>query len=633
MCGFAGILNSSTPWPTETIRQIASAVAFRGPDHTKVKIYDERMNAADCGIHAFFFNRLSIIDLAPRSNQPFENDRYTLLFNGEIYNYQELKKLLTNEGVFFKTTSDTEVLFHSLRRWGKEALTKLNGMFAFAWIDRKDRTFLLARDRVGIKPLYYKQENGTLIFGSELDSILRLSEKPAKINQSCVHHYLWLQYTPSPLTIIEGIFKLPAGHYLEGSFAAPGNGTVSTSQAYWDAYEQVLCPPQEEIGDIETLLVNSLKSQLHADVPVGLFLSSGVDSSLLAALINKHFSHDTSFNFITIGFGEQTSTDESSDAIAFLDGFKNPNMVHHRLELSPAIIGESLDTLYNYYDEPFGDSASLLNWAISVKARKEVKVAISGDGGDELFWGYPRYNTWRKYKNSFYRRFPLVRKMSEIIASMPISSKLRNKFLLKILSDPIELHNLLFRPAGFNFIKGSITDTGLWWTQGVEKIKDREDLVGILDLKTYLVDAMLYKVDRSSMAASLEVRVPFLDNNVIDFALTLPLKEKMNSRYPSKAILKDLLCRLAPHYSIDRPKKGFGFPLKRWIDQPWKERILSTVTRNTLENLNLDSSMFLKILSSHYSGESNYSTEIWRIFNLALWHENFQRIQTEWSAR
>jgi asparagine synthase (glutamine-hydrolysing) len=633
MCGFAGILNSSTPWHANAIRLIASAVAFRGPDHTGIKIYDEGMNVADRGIHAFFFNRLSIIDLDPRSNQPFEDDRHTLLFNGEIYNYQELKTLLNNEGVSFKTTSDTEVLFHSLRRWGKEALTKLNGMFAFAWIDRRDRTFLLARDRVGIKPLYYKQENDSLIFGSELDSIFRLSGKTAKINQDCVRHYLWLQYTPSPLTIIENIFKLPAGHYLEGSFALSENRTASSSQAYWNAYEQVQSQPRYEIDDIETLLVKSLKSQLHADVPVGLFLSSGVDSSLLAALINKHFSRNTTFNFITIGFDEPTSTDESYDAISFLDGFKNPNLVHHRLELSQKNISESLDTIYNYYDEPFGDPASLLNWAISAQARKEVKVAISGDGGDELFWGYPRYNTWKEYKQSSFRKFSLIQHIAGIVASMPVSARIRNKLLLRVLSNPIELHNLLFRPAGFSFIKGSIVDRNLWWAQGSEKIMDREDLTSILDIKTYLADAMLYKVDRSSMAASLEVRVPFLDNEVIDFALTLPLKEKMNSRYPSKAILKDLLCRLAPHYSIDRPKKGFGFPFKRWIDQPWKERILSTVTRDTLENLNLDSSMFLKILSSHYSGESNYSTEIWRIFNLALWHEKFQRIQTEWSSR
>jgi asparagine synthase (glutamine-hydrolysing) len=623
MCGFAGILNSRRAVDTQTVSRIAGLVSFRGPDATGIRIYDEHLQARMSGPHAFFFNRLSILDLDPRSNQPFEDNRYTLLFNGEIYNYRELRAALESAGTTFHTTSDTEVLFQCLRTGGIDAIPRLNGMFAFVWIDRKERRFIMARDRIGIKPLYYAQDAESFIFGSELDSVVRFSGRPARLRRASVQEYLWLQYVPSPFTIAENVYKLPAGHYREGSFASAA--ALSPSRPFWDAYRQVQAPTRDE--NLETLLLDSLRGQLHADVPVGLFLSSGVDSSLLAALVHRHFARNRPFTFLTIGFNEKTHADESAEAVAFLKGFNNPNLVHRTLPIDAGFIGNALDSLYDYYDEPFGDPASLLNWVISVSARREVKVALSGDGGDELFWGYPRYNEWKESGSRRHRRLPFRRLLAGLVRRLP-PSVFRHKLARRLVEDPVELHRLILRPYGFAGLPDPENEEALWWRQGIEEIKDREDLTNIIDLKTYLVDAMLYKTDRSSMAASLEVRVPYLDNPVIDYALALPWKKKSTPRFPTKAILKELLVRLAPHYPVDRPKKGFSFPLNRWLHQQWKDRTLAAITPSALKDLDLDPPPFLKIVETFYRGQKDWSAEVWRLLNLTLWYNKFKKLET-----
>ncbi len=389
MCGFAGILNNTFPVKQSQLAEIASAVCFRGPDDCGLRFYDEQLRGAEYGINALFFNRLAIIDLDPRSNQPFEDDRYTLMFNGEIYNYEDLKKTLQKEGVFFHTTSDTEVLFHVLIKWGAKGLTRLNGMFAFCWIDRKEKKFLIARDRTGIKPLYYKQQGQSFIFASELDSVLRLSNEYSTIRPESVRQFLWMQFIPSPHTIVQDIFKLPPGHFIEGNWESLDRRQTARTESYWDAYSKVAeATAASDPEQLENILVDSLSRQMVADVPLGLFLSSGVDSSLLAALVNKHFAGSRPFNFFTVAFNEATASDESFDALAFIKGFNNPLLQSHTLSINAVLIGEKLERLYDYFDEPFGDTASLLNWIISTKARESVTVALSGDGADELFWGY-----------------------------------------------------------------------------------------------------------------------------------------------------------------------------------------------------------------------------------------------------
>jgi asparagine synthase (glutamine-hydrolysing) len=396
-------------------------------------VLNEQLNAMPEGNSAFFFNRLAIMDLDHRSDQPFEDEHHLLTFNGEIYNYQELKVQLQAKGYTFQTTSDTEVLFFGLKEWGSKILGKLNGMFAFFWLDKKEKTFLVARDRLGIKPLYYYQEKNSFVFASELTSIIRLSGIKAEISHEAVDMYLWLQFVPAPYSIIKGIKKLPPGYFLQGKLRE--NLIVELTE-YWDAYQYALSTPASD-ETLEKVLTDSLQRQLHADVPLGLFLSSGVDSSLLAALVNKYFAKDRDFNFFTVQFEENTSSDESDDARRFIEQFNNPNLHCNTLKINSEIIRNRLYRLYDYYDEPFADPASLLNWVISEKAREFVTVAISGDGADELFWGYPRYTRWQHFTEI--NRIPVLSNIARTLSLLPPSS-FRNNAMFVMEKDPVKRH-------------------------------------------------------------------------------------------------------------------------------------------------------------------------------------------------
>jgi asparagine synthase (glutamine-hydrolysing) len=620
MCGFGGVINSKRQLSLPHVARVAAGVSFRGPDSCGLRILNDDLQQSDEGRSAIFFNRLAILDLDTRSNQPFEDNDYLLTFNGEIYNYQELKARLESKGIQFRTTSDTEVLFCSLKEWGVDALKKLNGMFSFFWLNKKDRTFIAARDRLGIKPLYYCLDDDGFYFGSELHSILRLRTKTATISAEAIKMYLWMQYIPTPYTAIEGVHKLPPGKYILGSIAE--NNQISI-HSYWDAYDVVTEQTHGNEKDLETVLKSSLNRQLHADVPLGLFLSSGIDSSLLAALVNKHFATDNDINFFTVQFEESTIADESSDARNFIAGFNNPRLHCNTIQVNPSIIQSRLDQLYDYFDEPFGDHASLLNWMISDKARHYVTVAISGDGADELFWGYHRYQRWQQFKKL--SRLPIVSSLALAAGNLfPGNIRHNTRFILE--KDAVKRHFNLFLPSGMRFtIHDHITKYPLWALEGVSRVASRNDLPAVLDIKTYLADAMLYKVDRASMASSLEVRVPYLDNEVVDYALKMPLSEKSNHIHKNKAPLKNLLTQLAPHYGIHKPKKGFTFPLQAWLKENWKDKVLSSVNKNDLISAGIDAEPYLKLVEDFYKSRNNYFTDVWYIFNLSLWINKFKK--------
>jgi asparagine synthase (glutamine-hydrolysing) len=618
MCGFAGVINRSAPVTREELRKCASFVSHRGPDSTGALVFDEGARAAERGPHGLFFNRLAIVDLDPRSDQPFTDDRHTLVFNGEIYNYLDLRRSLEKEGCRFRTHSDTEVLFEALKAWGPKALPLLNGMFAFIWIDRQERTVIVARDRVGIKPLYYRQEGATFLAASELHSILRLSNALPSVSCEAVGAYLWLQYIPTPFTVFEGIRKLPPGHYIQGKMDAMDR---ARPVPYWDAYAQASKPAGGTRPDLETTLRDGLELQLHADVPLGLFLSSGVDSSLLAAMVARHFAKDRDFDFFTVAYEGQAFNDEWDDANRYLGGFRNPHLRHHRLTLSSEAVLQGLEGLYHYVDEPFGDSATVLNYAISKKAREHVKVALSGDGADELFWGYPRYAAW---KRRMCRAAPALKPIAALAGLLHPENRLSRRLGEKSESDPVRVFYSLFLQSGFLPGREARLPDSMWALEGVGAVSGRDDFPGIFDLKTYLADAMLYKVDRGSMAAALEVRVPYLDNGVIDLALRLPLAEKSAPDLEHKAPLKRLLRELAPHYDFNLPKKGFNFPVRDWVRTKWKERILASVTPALLDDLGLPRKPILSLMEGHFAGSCEATTEVWYLFQLSLWNAHYK---------
>ena len=628
MCGFGGIFNNSFAISRENCLEIARKVSFRGPDSCRVNLYNEELTASVQGNNAVFFNRLAIIDLDPRSDQPFEDDWYTLLFNGEIYNYQELKTILQRDGYFFKTTSDTEVLFHALQKWGSDALGRLNGMFAFCWIDRKNKTFLLARDRMGIKTLCYRQQGKSLIFGSEVNSIIRLSDRLPSVENKVIDQFLWTQYIPTPYTIVKDVFRLPPGHFIEANWDQLNGKRLIVTKEYWNAFtaaDERTAEPAS--SSLENVLVDSLSRQLIADVPLGLFLSSGVDSSLLAALVNKHFAGSRDFNFFTVAFTESTSSDESKDAVEFIKAFKNPRLKSHLLEINPAGIGDQLINLYDYFDEPFGDYTSLLNWMISSKAREHVTVALSGDGADELFWGYQRYNQWQHPAINLMKGLKIPGIAASLLKPFFPGKYLKAKASLELEPDPLHRHFTLFlSPVLEHLTRQPPWEQDIWAMQNVNSIKDRNDLTALMDIKTYLADAMLYKVDRASMAASLEVRVPYLDNVVVDFALTSSMGIKSDKEFRNKAGLKRLLLQLAPQYDVNRPKKGFNFPLDKWLRLHWKDMVLSLVTKENLLLLDLDYKTYLPMVSRYYGGEKRFCIAVWYLLNLVLWNQKFMKI-------
>jgi asparagine synthase (glutamine-hydrolysing) len=607
----------------------AEKVSFRGPDRRRIRLFTDDLVPAESGNNAFFFNRLAIIDLDQRSDQPFEDQRYTLLFNGEIYNFIALRQELAQDGCVFHTHSDTEVLFHALKQWGLGALARLNGMYSFCWIDRRERKFLLARDRMGIKPLYYRQLSRSLIFASEMDSVLRLSPEAASIDPESVRQFLWMQFTPTPNTILKGIFKLPPGHYLEGNWQDLEDQVQLMPVGYWDAYA-CAAPnkPESNPQDLERILFRSLRQQLVADVPLGFFLSSGVDSSLLAALMNRHLP-DTPAHFFTVAFSENTASDESADAQRFIRGFENPSLIPHTLSIGPSDLGQRLDRLYDYFDEPLGDPASLLNWAISGKARESVTVAISGDGADELFWGYPRYNRWSHPSIWLGNRLRLPERLARGLDGVLPNGYLRSRIQLELERDPLKRHFALFlQPVLAAALRKPIWDDPLWALQGAQQATaNREDQTALLDIKTYLADAMLPKVDRAGMAASLEVRVPYLDNEIVDFALTLPMRYKTNAAFVHKSLLKELLFRLAPHYPVRQAKKGFNFPLDRWLRFRWRQKLISLFTRDGLVALGLDDHLYQPMLQRYLGGQKRYCLSIWYLLNLLLWHQKYSPIQ------
>ncbi len=619
MCGFAGILNAQVS--EAQLNSVADRVKFRGPDARGVSIWQPDGGASTSGV---FFNRLAIMDLDARSNQPFEDDTHLLVFNGEIYNYTALKQELAQKGISFHTTSDTEVLFHALIHWGPAAVARLNGMFAFFFVHKPSGRFIIARDRVGIKPVYYSHRNGKLAFGSEMQSVTALMQETFELNRPMLSAYLWLQDIPTPHTALQDVHKLPPGHTIEGRIDELNQPLRIT--AFWDVYAVAGEAAQSRTADCESMLKDSLDRQMIADVPLGLFLSSGVDSSLLAAMVHHHFAKDRVFNFYTVAFNEATDSDESAAAAHYLKGFDNKALHHHLLHIDQQEIADRLLRLYDYVDEPFGDPAVLLNWAISDKAREHVTVALSGDGADELFWGYGRYAQWQRPGMKVKQKYHLSPLLAKAVMPFVKDPYYKRKALLEMEPDALQRYfNLYLSPSASEWMPHKIWEQPLWAMQGVEKISKRKDMASLLDMKTYLPDAMLYKVDRSSMASSLEVRVPYLDNTVVDYALHLPLEAKSDGHYRHKAVLKHLLGKLAPHYRIDTPKKGFSFPLDTWLRSNWAELTRDLLTATFFKEMGWEPAPLQQMVTEYFNGDKRHYTIVWYLLNLALWWQKMQQ--------
>jgi asparagine synthase (glutamine-hydrolysing) len=612
MCGFAGVINKTKKINNNQLKKLASEVDFRGPDFSGIEVYDRIFQKQDVGQIGLFHNRLAIIDLDQRSNQPFEDESYVLLYNGEIYNFEELKSDLVSKGIIFKTKSDTEVLFEGLKYYKDDFIQLLNGIFSFVFIDKLNMTALMSRDRLGIKPLYYYIDSEQIIFSSEMNTVIRLKISKNIISRESIDNYMLFQYIPTPMTMIENIYKVKPGYVYNVSLL---DNKLSYENKYWDAFKS---RSSSNIQNLENFIYKSLKQQLVADVDVGMFLSSGIDSSLLVAMVDKYFS-DKKYKLFTVSFDKNSNSDESDDAKEFVKGFNQNNFEHVILQLDSNTIKNRLINLYDFIDEPFADSAVLLNMAISEEAKKYSSVVLSGDGADELFFGYDRYLDFIKFKN-----INLLKKYFYLLVEIFIQSR---RLFLSSITDSLELSLQLLNITYPKNKKISQKIKKLFMYESIENINNNNEFISKIDLKSYLTDAMLYKVDRSSMANSLEVRVPFLDNEVLDFALSSTFEEKFTKKLGTKSQLKELLSKLAPHYKLYSTKKGFSFPLLEWLQNDWKDLVLEKINKENLQTLNLDSRFYINLVEEFYQGKCEYTNQIWFVLNLVLWFEAFSNIE------
>ncbi len=625
MCGIAGFVERDVTGTrgaaeenTAVLDRMCRRIAHRGPD-------DQGMFLS--GGVALGMRRLSIIDLKG-GHQPLSgcDERVTIVFNGEIYNYRELKRELEARGHKFHTHSDTETIVHAYEEFGTKCVEHLRGMFAFALWDERARELFIARDRVGKKPLYYTvTQSGALVFGSELKSLLEHPFVESEMDADALDAYLSFGYVPDPLCIFRGIHKLPPGHHLR--FA---KGRITIEQ-YWDfEYEPVAAKREEEyLEELRALLDEAVRLRLVSDVPLGAFLSGGVDSSAVVGLMSRHMSQPV--KTFSIGFNEDTYNELKYARVAA----KHFGTDHHEFIVTPDIC-EIVDELVWHFDEPFADSSAIPTYMVSKLAREHVTVVLSGDGGDELFAGYTRYV--RDRSRSHLARLPRVVRegvMQPLSARLPHGAWGRN-YLRNVSLAPLEryidsisiftdLNKHALYTSDFERRLGGANKGRELFQSFAESVDtgDAIDPLLYLDSKTYLPGDILTKVDRMSMAVSLEARVPLLDHKLIEFVTRIPASLKMKG-LETKYIFKQAVRGLVPDEILNRPKQGFGVPVQEWINSQLRERIQDTLTdRRTRERGFFDARYVSLLLDEHARGRRDHSHPLWALMMLELWHRTF----------
>src|SRR4051794_89014 len=612
MCGIAGLVHLDGAGPIGAGARAASAMAdcmtHRGPDDGGV------WESAD-GSVALAHRRLSIIDLSPLGHNPmaWDGGRLWITFNGEIYNFRELRQELERMGCRFRSQTDTEVILAAYDAWGLDCVGRFAGMFAFAIWDQPKRRLWLVRDRVGKKPLYYSDAGGTLRFASELKALARDADVPTQIDAAAVRMYLRYGYVPSPHTIYTGVHKLPPAHHLICE-----DGRISVRR-YWDPVEHALASkPRTDAAaeaELEAHLGTAVRQRMIADVPLGAFLSGGIDSSLVVALMQEQ--SPAPIKTFTIRF-DNPEYNEADHAAAVA---RHLGTEHHEHTCSNSEMLAVVDRLPSMYDEPFADSSAVPTYLVSRTARELVTVALSGDGGDELFFGYPRYRYHATAATVLSLPRPLRRAAASVAARMP-TRRLRR--IGDVLRSDDRDHYARFvswwTPAEIAAMTGSEPLVVPAYADALQRSTGlaRDDRPGLLDLVSYLPEDILTKVDRASMAVSLEVRAPLLDHRVAEFALGLPTALKWRGG-TMKWILRQLLYKRVPRQLVDRPKMGFGVPLGDWFRGPLRERMDGYCAGHDLEDLGIRPEPVRAMWAGFKRGENPRTDLLWQMFALVAW--------------
>jgi asparagine synthase (glutamine-hydrolysing) len=598
MCG---IYLSNIPQTEENVYRKLKSIRFRGPDNIGVQKVNDIL---------FGHLRLSILDLDPRSNQPLQYEDLTIVFNGEIYNYLQIKDELVALGYTFTTSSDTEVLLIGYKEWGEGIVNKLNGMFAFAIHDATNNSIFCSRDRLGVKPFYYYWKDGNF----EICSQLRPLSKDKKINNLAISIYMDCTYVPSPYTIFEDVHKLPPGNILTIDLST---GKLNIKE-YWNLKEvQIQNITYEEAKkQVHELLIDSVMIRLQSDVPFGSFLSGGIDSALVSSIAAK-VSKEPIRTF-SIGF-EDPKYDESKLAAKYAKIIRS---IHTETICKPEHVLEMIPKLIEVYDEPFGDSSALPSLLLNKITKQYVTVALSGDGGDESFLGYYNFDWVRKFTRL--TKIPYaVRYISSLFLIGQILGKKTEQYkrILKIKS-PNTFINRIF--IGYNSIQKI---RNLDWLKHFSNYKKLSNNLfqktADLNIKLWLENDSNVKVDRASMAYSVEVRSPFLDYRIIELARTL----KVNYRFDNgikKKITRDILKEYIPEKVFDQPKKGFSVPIGDWIRFELREEFIANLSDDFLNQVpNLDIQKFKNMFQMHLENRHDYSSYIWRMYILSKWYQEF----------
>jgi asparagine synthase (glutamine-hydrolysing) len=654
MCGIAGFVDLRRRTSSEELRIVAKRMAdtlrHRGPDSEGVWV------DAAAGV-ALGHRRLAIIDLSPTGDQPMVSGkgRFVIIYNGELYNFKELRHELESCGdvpVTFRGSADTEVMLACFDRWGVEvSLPRFNGMFAFAVWDRQERILHLSRDRMGEKPLYYGWLGETFFFGSELKALRAHPKFRAEINRDALMLYMRHNCVPAPHSIYRGIYKLPPGNLIS---LTSENARDVKPVPYWSLQEAVVggtAKPfvgtaEEAIDQLDTLLRDAIRIRMLADVPLGGFLSGGVDSSIITALMQAQSARPV--KTFTIGLRE-SAYDEAQSAAAVA---RHLGTDHTELYVTAAEALSVIPKLPRMYDEPFADSSQIPTFLVCQMARQHVTVGLSGDGGDELFGGYNRHVWSNRIWDAVGWLSPSVRsvlsgalrsvapeswdKLWSICAPLlPESAKHRNPGLkLHKIADmlPVKDRESLYLRHSSHWadpadvvIAGTEPDHESVRNE-LAQLPDFIHQMMFLDTITYLPDDILTKVDRASMAVSLETRVPFLDPRVVDFAWSLPLSMKVRGGQ-GKWLLRQLLYRYVPQELIDRPKAGFGIPVETWLRGPlrdWAEALLDE-RRLQLEGF-FNPAPIRKIWSAHLAGRGLWQYHLWDVLMFQAWLEENRQL-------
>jgi asparagine synthase (glutamine-hydrolysing) len=627
MCGICGIVEATG---RSLIERMTASLVHRGPDDGAVEIFPENDLALG-------HRRLSVIDLSPRGRQPMSNEdgAVRISFNGEIYNYRELKAALDPARHHFASETDTEVILHLYEERGVEAFKALNGMFAFALYDSRRERLFLVRDHLGVKPLYYAEANGRFIFGSEIKAILESGAYTPEVDWQSVHDFFSFLYVPAPRTIFRGVHQLPPAHWLEYDLRSR---RIAQIESYWNVAEwgdkDQRADERELQSELRLLMSDAVRKQMISDVPLGAFLSGGIDSNVIVGLMARHSAKPVKTFTVLFDDAELSYYDERDEARRVAEKFSTE---HHELPIDLKHPEEMLD-LVEYFDQPFGNTTFYLTWLLSRLTREKVTVALSGAGGDELFGGYPRYRAVKAMKAL--RFMPRVAARAALAALSPLQDSFADRRLHRLRAllagldrDPArqylkwvyyldeERKSKLLRPRGdqplpaHRILQSHLNRIPESWDDG--------NRFSYLDVETFLPDNLLEYSDKMSMAWSLELRVPYLDPRVVELAFRIPFKFKLNGS-GSKVILRRAFADLIPPENLRAPKKGFNVPLGNWMRTKLDRYFDELLPRDYVRREGVfDHDYIAHLREEHRRGRRDNGYELFAILIFDAWYRKY----------